>query len=143
MSAPSRWTELTAHYGAERINGVAVGELSWSPDGTRIAFWVTEITGGDVTANLGSAVIHVLDVNTKELKAYCSYATNEQTPNPPSLVWSPDGTHLAFAGALPSDSSGYHLLAMDVETGALTSLSVGVVAAVGSPNVIAWGNRPQ
>ncbi|MCC6803115.1 MAG: PD40 domain-containing protein, partial [Anaerolineae bacterium] len=56
MSAPVRWTSLTAQYGAERINGLAVGELSWSPDGTRIAFWVTEITGADVTANLGSAV---------------------------------------------------------------------------------------
>lgn len=140
-TAPTRWTDLTTHYGAERINGVAVGELSWSPDGTRIAFWVTEITGADATANLGSAVIHILDVNTGEVKAYCGYATNEQTPNPPSLVWSPDGTNIAFAGALPDDSSGYHLLAMDVETGAITSLSVGVAAALGIPDVVAWGNH--
>lgn len=143
MNEPVRWTDLTAHYGAERINGAAVGELSWSPDGTRIAFWVTEITGADATANLGSAVIHILDVNTGEVNAYCSYATGEQTPNPPTLAWSPDGTHLAFVGALPDDDSGYHLLAMDVDSGAITSLSVGVVAAVGSPDVVAWGNHPS
>ncbi len=142
-AAPTQWTHLTDTYGAERINGVAVGELSWSPDGTRIAFWVTAITGPDVTANLGTAVIHILDVNTGEVRAYCGYATTDQTPNPPSLIWSPDGTHLAFAGAVPGDEQGYHLLAMDITSGALTSLSVGVYPALGSPEVIAWGNRPQ
>lgn len=142
-TAPTRLTNLTFHYGAERINGVAVGELSWSPDGTRIAFWVTTITGVDETVNLGRAVVHILDVQSGEIKAYCAYSTDEQTPNPSRLVWSPDGTYLAFAGAIPNDNSGYHLLALHVETGVLTSLSVGVVAALGSPDVIAWGRLPS
>ena len=141
-SAPTRWTHLTETYGAERINGVAVGELSWSPDGTRIAFWVSEITGADVTANVGSAMIHILDVTSGAIRAYCGFATTEQTPNPPRLAWSPDGTHLAFGGAIPDDASGYHLLAMDVGSGALTSLSVGLVPVFGSPDVVAWGNTP-
>ena len=139
---PTQWTRLSERYGAARINGVSVGELSWSPDSTQIAFWVTEITGGDATANLGNAAIHILDVNTGEVKAYCGYATSEQTPNPPRLVWSPDGTHVAFGGAVPNDARGYQLLVMDTATGEITSLSIGIVAALGSPDVIAWGNLP-
>ncbi len=141
-TAPIQWTHLTDTYGAVRINGVSVGELSWSPDGTRIAFWVTAITGGDPTVNLGTSVIHILDVASGSVTAYCGYATNEQTPNPSRLVWSPDGTTLAFAGVVPGDDSGYHLLTLDTATGTLTSLSVGVYPAFGSPDVIAWGTRP-
>ncbi len=139
-TTPVQWTRLSERYGAARINGVSVGELSWSPDNTRIAFWVSEITGADSTANVGNAVIHVLEVATGEVAAYCGYATAEQTPNPPRLVWSPDGTHIAFGGAVPNDTRGYQLLAMDVESGAISSLSVGLVAALGNADVIAWGN---
>lgn len=139
-AAPTRWTHLSEIYGAARINGVSVGELSWSPDDTRIAFWVTEITGADPTANVGNATIHIFNVATGEVSAYCAFTTPEQTPNPPRLVWSPDGTHLAFGGALPDDERGYQLLALDTASGALTSLSIGVVPALGSPDVIAWGS---
>lgn len=142
-SAPVQWTHLSEQYGAARINGVSVGELSWSPDNTRIAFWVSEITGADATENIGSAVIHILDVNTGEVKAFCGYATPEQTPNPPRLVWSPDGTHLAFGGVVPNDTRGYQLLVMDTASGEISSLSIGIVAALGSPDVIAWGNLSQ
>ena len=141
-TAPTQWTNLISLYGAERVNGLSVGELSWSPDSTRIAFWVTEILGPDVTANLGNAVIHMLDVNTGALTVFCAYATTDQTPNPPRLVWSPDGTQIAFAGAVPGDTTGYHLLALDTQSGGLTSLSVGVFPALGSPDVIAWGHLP-
>lgn len=142
-TAPEQWTHLSEQYGAARINGVSVGELSWSPDNTRIAFWVSEITGEDATANIGNATIHILDVNTGGVKAYCGYATPEQTPNPPRLVWSPDGTHIAFGGAVPNDTRGYQLLVMDAASGEISSLSIGIVAALGSPDVIAWGNLPQ
>jgi hypothetical protein len=101
------------------------------------------MTGENVTANLGNAVIHILDVNTGEVKAYCGFATAEQTPNPPRLVWSPEGTHLAFGGAVPNDERGYQLLAMDVSSGEIASLSIGIVPALGSPDVIAWGKPPQ
>jgi WD40 repeat protein len=138
--APTQWTHLSQVYGAARINGMAVGELSWSPDGTRIAFWVSEITGADPSANVGSALIHILDVNSGAVSFYCGYSTTEQTPNPSRLVWSPDGTHLAFGGTVPNGELGYHLLAMDVATGAITSLSVGIVPIFGAPDVLVWGS---
>lgn len=134
-----QWTDLTSAYGAVRINGHAPGELSWSPDRTRIAFWVIELLGPDPEQNTGNAVIHILDVTTGITSVYCGYSTVEHTPNPPRLVWSPDGTHVAFGGNVPGDDKGYLLLVLDTSTGVFTELSAGIYPALGSPDVIAWG----
>ncbi len=136
---PTQWTNLTATDGAVRIDGVSVGALSWSPDGTKIAFWVTPITGADATQNLGQSTIHVLNITNGEVKAYCGYSTDDQTPNPSTLAWSPDGTQIAFGGALPNDLTGYYLLTLDTASGNITSLSQGVYPVLGSPDVVAWG----
>ncbi len=141
-SAPTKLTDLNALYGAVRINGHALGQLSWSPDSTRIAFWVTELLGADYLANTGNAVIHILDMDTGDITAYCGFSTTEHTPNPPRLVWSPDGTHVAFGGNMPNDSRGYLLLALDTATGTFTELSDGVFPSFGSPDIIAWGYAP-
>ncbi|MBI5671317.1 MAG: PD40 domain-containing protein [Chloroflexi bacterium] len=138
----AQWTDLTSSYGAVRINGRASGDLRWSPDGTRLAFWVTELLGPDPEANLGSAMIHVLDIRSGEVTAYCGFTTDEHTPNPPRLIWSPDGTHLAFGGNVPGDDKGYLLLALDVAAGTFTALSEGIYPTVGGPNPVAWGYAP-
>lgn len=138
---PEQWTFLSANYGAVRINGHNIGGLSWSPNGKKLAFWVMELFNSNVE-NAGLATIHVLDVETKTIRSYCGYGTDEHTPNPPSLVWSWDSSHLAFAGNIPGDDKGYLLLAMDIETGNMTELSDGVYPNYGAPNVIAWGRRP-
>ncbi|MDX1995340.1 MAG: hypothetical protein SF029_23350 [bacterium] len=140
---PTQWTTLTGIYGAVRINGRAVGELSWSPDSTRLAFWVMPLSGADPEQNTGQAVIHLLDVDTGTLTAYCGYSTDQHTPNPPRLVWSPDGTHLAFGGRVAGDTRGYLLLALNTLDGVFTELSVGVYPALGNPDVVAWGLPPQ
>lgn len=139
---PQQWTDFNSHYGAVRINGHAFSELSWSPDGTYIAFWVIELLGTDAEANTGSATIHVLNTHTLEVRAYCGFTTNEHTPNPSRLIWSPDGTHIAFGGNVPGDDKGYLLLVMNVETGQLTELSDGIYPALGSADIIAWGLAP-
>jgi len=140
--ATEQWTYLSANYGAVRINGHNISGMSWSPDSKKLAFWVMELFGADISSNAGQARIHVLDVETKEIRSYCGYGTEEHTPNPPKLVWSPDSTHLAFAGNIPGDDKGYLLLAMDIETGNMTEFSDGVYPNYGSPDVIAWGRRP-
>jgi len=142
-TAPMQWTRLTERYGATRINGRSVGSLSWSPDGTRIAFWVTELTGRNPATDTGDAVIHIYDLNQQEVRRYCGYSTIEHTPEPPRLVWSPDGTHLAFGGNIPDDDLGYLLLALNVETGVFTILSDGIYPALGTADVIAWGLPPR
>jgi Tol biopolymer transport system component len=139
---PVRWTRLNAAYGAARINGVAVGDLAWSPDGERIAFWVTPITGDDPLTDTGDAMLHIFDVTSRALTAYCGYSTTRHTPNPPHLVWSPDGRYVAFGGAVEGNDQAYVLLALDTETGIYTDLSEGISPALGAPDVVAWGLPP-
>lgn len=141
-SRPTQWTNLSEIYGATRINGRSSGDLSWSPDSTRLAFWVTELLGPDPEADLGSAVLHVYDTTTNELRRYCGFTTTEHTPYTPRLIWSPDGTHIAFGGNLPDDNRGYLLLALNLETGVFTTLSEGIYPALGTADVIAWGAVP-
>jgi Tol biopolymer transport system component len=119
-----------------------VPRLSWSPDGTRIAFWVIELLGADILTQTGVATIHVLDVVTENITSYCGFVTNEHTPNPPRLIWSPDSTHIAFAGNVPGDERGYLLLALNIETGVFTELSEGVFPILGGTDLIAWGLPP-
>jgi hypothetical protein len=143
QSSPEQWTNFSNDYGLVRINGLAAGELSWSPDGSRIAFWVIQMLSNNPQGNLGNAILHVLDVPTRTVTTYCDYATTEHTPNPPRLRWSPDGTHIAFAGNIPADERGYLLLVLDTTTGVYTELSEGIYPALGAPNVIAWGLPPN
>jgi WD40 repeat protein len=138
-SAPTRWTDLTAAYGPVRVNGHAIGDLSWSPDSTRLAFWVMPRANGPI-ADDGPAQLHLYDTRNNTLRVYCGFTTTEHTPAPPRLVWSPDGTHLAFGGNVPNDDKGYLLLALDVANGTLTELSSGIFPALGAADVIAWGS---
>jgi hypothetical protein len=140
---PTQWTDFNSILGAVRINGHAPGVLSWSPDGNKIAFWVVEMLGPSPEGNLGHAIIHILDINSGDITAYCGFATSEHTPNPPRLVWSPDSTHLVFGGNIPGDDKGYLLLALDTADGVFTALSEGVYPALGNPDVIAWGLPPR
>lgn len=141
MPAPEKWTNLTDGNGSVRINGQAFGELYWSPDSTRLAFWVTSLNGGDPAAPAAPAVIHILDIASGEVTPMCGYATFNHTPNPPRLVWSPDGTFLAFADDVPGGAKGT-LIALDTTSGEYRALTSGVAASAGPPNLIAWGVKP-
>lgn len=141
-SQPVQWTNLADTYGAVRINGHTIGDLSWSPDSSKVAFWVIELSSSDHLSTTANAMIHIYDVNRGELRAYCGYSTSEHTPNPPRLVWSPDSSHLAFGGNIPNDDKGYLLLALNITDGSLTELSNGIFPALGVSDVIGWGQLP-
>lgn len=140
---PEQWTDLYSMYGAARVNGMAPGDLSWSPDGTRLAFWVTEMLGADPEGRLGQAMIHILDIESGALTVYCGYATDSHTPTTPRLVWSPDGTHIAFGGYVEDRTRGALLLVLDTNEGVFTELSAGIFPALGHPDVITWGLPPR
>jgi hypothetical protein len=100
------------------------------------------LNGVDPVEGIGDAVLHVLDLDTGQVRRYCDYSTFEHTPNPPRLVWSPDSSHVSFGGNLVNDMRGYLLLALNIETGVYTELSEGIYPALGSPDVIVWGLPP-
>ncbi len=141
-AAAVRLTDLTAAYGAVRIAGEQEERaVSWSPDGRYLAFWVMEIIGPDVAANVGQAVIHVLDTESGQVTAYCGFGTNAHTPNPPALVWSPEGRYIAFGVDVPGDERPALLLVLDVESGTFTEVSEGMYAAYGTYDPVMWGRR--
>lgn len=139
---PEQWTDFSAAYGAVRINGLTSGDLSWSPDGTYLAFWVIKLRGSNPELDGESATVHVLNTGTRELRAYCGFSTTEHTPNPPRLIWSPDSTHLALGGNVAGDDKGYLLLALDIQSGIFTVLSEGIYPTLGGANPVAWGYGP-
>ena len=139
--APERWTNLTADAGPVRINGQSVGELVWSPNSRKIAFWATPLNGDPLDAPAQPAVLHVLDVASGALDRLCGYTTALTTPNPPRLVWSPDGAFIAFADDAPGVAKGT-LIAVDVATGTFRALTSGVAAVNGPSALFAWGVRP-
>jgi len=139
---PLQLTDLTGDYGAQRIGGVSTNSLSWSPDSTQIAFWAAPLSDPSAPETAGAAFLYRHDLDSGQTTRYCGYSTTEHTPNPPRLMWSPDGTHIAFAGNVDDDPRGYLLLALDTSTGIFYELSAGIYPAMGAANVLAWGLRP-
>ncbi|MCL4251458.1 MAG: hypothetical protein KJ065_25125 [Anaerolineae bacterium] len=135
-------TRLLESYGTARINGLAAGELRWSPDGREIAFWLVDLGGFDPVETALGATIHIVDVESGATQKYCHFTTETNTPNPPRLVWSPDSTHIAFGADIPGDEKPNLLLALSIETGIFTILSEGIYPALGAPDVAAWGLPP-
>lgn len=137
---PGQWTRFTDAENAVRIGGqTPANGLSPSPDGTKLAFWVTPLTGDDLAVDTDEATLHVLDVASKEIVRYCDHTTTAHTPNPPRLVWSPDSTHLAFADNIPDDPRGFLLIALNLADGVYIELSDGLYPALGAASPIAWG----
>ena len=136
---PQQATNFTQLYGMVRINGHAPSGIAWSPDSARVAIWVTPLNGPDPINDAGDAVVHVIDIATGNLNVYCGFSTGDHTPNPPRLVWSPDGAYLAFSENIPDDDKPNLLIVLNIETGVFTELSSGVFPALGRPDVIAWG----
>lgn len=139
---PQQVSFFALDYGAARIGGYAADRLSWSPDNTKIAFWLIPLLGPDPEGNTGNAVLHMLDLNTREIVRYCTFSTTQHVPNPPEIIWSPDSTTIAFAGDVPQDGKGALILAVDAATGLTTELSDGIYPALGTPELVAWGRRP-
>src|SRR5215472_6781616 len=109
----------------------SVGDFSWSPDGTRIAFSAQR--DPDLISS-DTADLYVVTVSDKSVKKIVSTPGPDRNPH-----WSPDGKKLAFETAAGSRYFFY------------TNSRIGVVAADGGavqvltesfdedPGLIAWG----
>jgi len=140
---PQQWTDLFARYGATRINGVRRDNLSWSPDGTQLAFWVIEMLGSAPDGINARAIIHTYDLTTNTTTAYCGFSTRNHTPYTPRLAWSPDSANLAFSVNVADRTGGNLLITLALNSGIYTELSSGVYSNVGVPDVYLWGRQPE
>lgn len=139
-AAATRFTNLTGSYGAVRITAEQdVNAISWSPDGRYLAYWVIEITGSDPAADVGHAVIHVLDTQTGRTTAYCGFASQQTSPVLPALVWSPDGQYIALGVDEVGDERPALLLVLDTQTGDYTIATEGMYPAYGTYDPVMWG----
>lgn len=109
----------------------SVGDFSWSPDGTRIAFSAQkdpDLISGD------TADIYVLNVNDKAVKKIVSTPGPDRNPQ-----WSPDGKRIAFdtaAGARYFFYSNSRIGVVSADGGAVQILTESFDE---DPSLIAWG----
>ena len=108
----------------------SVGDFSWSPDGTRIAFSAQRDPD---LISIGTADLYVVTVNDKGVKKIVSTPGPDRNPK-----WSPDGRRIAFETAAGSNYFFY------------TNAKIGVVPTEGGapqiltesfdedPSLIAW-----
>jgi len=86
-------------------------DLAWSPDGTRLAFAITGLTGDPHAAFEG---VWVLDVRTGRAD---EVAACDPGDCPTSVSWSPDGVHLAMA-------NGDRLETLDLSDGSRVTVAL-------------------
>lgn len=90
---------------AQTLDRRTIGELAFAPDGSRLAFVVTEPPRGETRERH----VWMLDVDTSRTRQITYSAKSERSPR-----WSPDGSTLAFI----SDREGEpHLYVMPMHTG--------------------------
>ncbi|MEQ8673040.1 MAG: hypothetical protein RLP44_30290 [Aggregatilineales bacterium] len=140
---PTRWTNLHSIYGAVRVNDMRRDNLTWSPDGSKIAFWVIELLGSNPTGINRQAILHIYDVNADQLIAYCGFSTPAHTPFSPRIVWSPESTNLAFSVPLPDHTGGNVLVALNTRNGIFTELTDGLFNGSAPSELIGWGRLPD
>jgi dipeptidyl-peptidase-4 len=104
---------VEAIYGHQSLLGKPPGEMTWSPDGTRLTY----VDGGElVELNPGVAKPHVLVSRDKMAQLNIDGGSEQDRDHRsrygmPSYVWAPDSMHLLF-------DSGGHLWLYDLHNGA-------------------------
>jgi dipeptidyl aminopeptidase/acylaminoacyl peptidase len=109
----------------------SVGDFSWSPDGTRIAFSAQkdpDLISGD------TADLYILNVNNKAVKKIVSTPGPDRNPH-----WSPDGKKIAFETAAGSQYFFYangRIGVVGADGGAVQILTE---AFDEDPGLVGWG----
>jgi Tol biopolymer transport system component len=100
-----------ADRGLESAGEIELGSPAWSPDGTRLAWVLAGDLEGDGSTRWGIGVFDFIARTGKILHVYDSHGGDGWPPTP---VWSPDGTWLAFeAWAAIADEAGVWLVQAD------------------------------
>ena len=109
----------------QALNLRRIADLRFSPDGTRLAFTVSEPPKD--TAN--PTHIWVMDVATKQVRQYTYSDKSENSPR-----WSPDGKFLAFLSSRDEDRQIYLLSSSGGDAYAITTGKRGIASFAWSPD---------
>jgi dipeptidyl aminopeptidase/acylaminoacyl peptidase len=109
----------------QALNLRRIADLRFSPDGTRLAFTVTEPPKDTTIATH----IWVMDIATKQVR---QYTYSDKTENSPR--WSPDGKFLAFLSNRDEDRQIYLLSSSGGDACAITSGKRGIASFAWSPD---------
>ena len=109
----------------------SVGDFSWSPDGTRIAFSAQRDPD---LISIGTADLYVIGVNDKVVKKIVSTPGPDRNPH-----WSPDGRRIAFETAAGSQYFFYtdgRIAVVPADGGAVQILTASFDE---DPSLVGWG----
>jgi Tol biopolymer transport system component len=101
--------------------GTVRGQATWSPDGSRIAYFETPRSSGRAPS------LAVQDVRTGGVRLYPL-----GIQNPERTVWRPDGQAIVFNAAAQEDQGGERLFVVDLVSAAVSTIGQGVQAAFSS-----------
>lgn len=107
-------------YLTNQFEKVHISEYAWSPDGTRIAFWLNT-TADDSMLEGTQSELAILDIESGEITRLCIEGISapmrheiQMTHTQP--VWSPDGQQIAFAQLDFSSVNTYNVMVVDLKT---------------------------
>ncbi|MGC1292760.1 MAG: LpqB family beta-propeller domain-containing protein, partial [Candidatus Acidiferrales bacterium] len=120
--ADSASTTLTPQ---QALNLRRIGDLRFSPDGTLLAFTVTEPPKGTTIATH----IWILDVTSKQVRQYTYSDKSDNSPR-----WSPDGKFLAFLSNRDDDRQIYLLSSSGGDAYAITTGKRSIASFAWSPD---------
>ena len=109
----------------------SVGDFSWSPDGSRIAFSAQRDPD---LISIGTADLYVIGVNDKVVRKIVSTPGPDRNPH-----WSPDGTRIAFETAAGSQYFFYtdgRIAVVPADGGAVQILTESFDE---DPSLVGWG----
>jgi len=112
---------------ASEFEFASIPEYTWSPDSTRIAFWLKLKDDGQQRGT--QSELAILEIPTRQVTRLCIQGISNIADEPlwmnhPEPIWSPDGRFIMFTQwddlAAPE---GFFVLVVDTETGAVEKIS--------------------
>ncbi|MCB9134879.1 MAG: PD40 domain-containing protein [Anaerolineales bacterium] len=103
VGEPKRLTYLS-----DQFESVAITTQSWSPDGTKIAFWVSLDENNPIADP--NKQLFVIDLFTGMVTNYCNFGDHSQS----GIIWSPNSKQLLVTASNLSNQQSPSIILLDI-----------------------------